>query len=163
MPPEFRREAVSYVILLTPNENCEVLQNVLDFFQAVADHSDENQMTASNLALCFAPSLFYYTQSVTLSSSVRNNSVSPRRRKGNGVPDISDLNENKAAHECLLYMINYQNILFTISKDMLQQCKFSDLDESKPLSILDLGEQPRGWKGYLEESIHALQKEAKDK
>lgn len=162
IPPAFRREAVSYVILLMPNEHCEVLQYILNFFQAITECSSENQMNASNLALCFAPSLFYYNQAATLSANTRHNSVSPRRKKATGTPDTNDLNENKAAYECLLYLIKHQKTLFIVPKDMLMQCKFSDLDQSKPLPLTELGEHA-GWKSYLEDCIHALQKEAKDR
>lgn len=158
---EVRREAVSYVILLMPNEHCEVLQNILNFFQTITEYSSENQMNASNLALCFAPSLFYYNQAATLSANTRHNSVSPRRKRTTGTPDTNDLNENKAAYECLLYLIKNQTNLFVVPKDMLEQCKFNDLDLSKPLPLSELGDN--GWRSYLDECIHALQKEAKDR
>lgn len=145
-----------------PNENCEVLQCILNFLRAVSEESQVNQMTASNIALCFAPSLFYYNQAATLSTSIRMNSVSPRRKKGTGVPDMKELSENKAAHECLLYLIQNQNSLFTVPKEFLSKCKFTVLDESKPVTLSELGEQ-LGWKGYMVACIHALQKEAKDR
>lgn len=165
VPSILRREAVSCVLLLMPNEHCEVLQNVLDFLQAVSEQSEVNQMTASNLSLCLAPSLFYYNQSASLSVGTRTASVSPRRRKGGavvGAPDIKELSENKAAHECLLYLISNQRALFTIPKDMLVQCKFTHLDESIPVPLAKLGD-PHGWRNYMDVCIQAVQKEAKER
>lgn len=68
-------------------------------------------MTASNLAVCFAPSLFNM-------GGVRNPNQTPsprRNRKNIGVPDARELMEQKAAHECLTVMINECKKLFTVS------------------------------------------------
>ena len=40
------------------DENREVLESLLYFLSDMASYHEENQMTASNLAMCFAPSLF---------------------------------------------------------------------------------------------------------
>lgn len=98
-------------------------------------------MTASNLAVCLAPSLFHLhqaTPSTATSSpggsidicgggsggsgsgggshgSSRSASASPRRRKNQmGVPDAKELNENRAAHDCLLYLIREHKELFLV-------------------------------------------------
>lgn len=65
-------------------------------------------MTATNLAVCFAPSLFHL-------STPRSASSSPRRRKTVGVPDLRELNENRAAYECLSCMVSNYKTLFSVS------------------------------------------------
>lgn len=69
------------------------------------------QMTSSNLAVCFAPSLFNMGGPRNISQT-----PSPRRnRKNPGIPDARELMEQKAAHECLAVMINECKKLFTVS------------------------------------------------
>lgn len=46
-------------VLLLPDEHREVLQHLLEFLHNVAENSEYNQMTANNLAVCLAPSLFH--------------------------------------------------------------------------------------------------------
>ena len=68
------------------------------------------QMNASNLAVCFAPSLFH------LSGPRTNQAASPKRsRKNLGIPDQKELLEQKAAHECLTHMILDCKKLFMVS------------------------------------------------
>ena len=49
---------LSSLIKLLPVDNRNVLEYLCKFFKKVADHSDKNKMTASNLAIIFAPSIF---------------------------------------------------------------------------------------------------------
>lgn len=70
-------------------------------------------MTASNLAVCLAPSLFHL--------SVGGAGASPLRRKNtSGTPEQKDLHDNKAAHICLQMMIQQvsciQDHLFVLPK-----------------------------------------------
>lgn len=84
---------------------------LLEFLYQVSTHSTSNQMTASNLAVCLAPSLFHWQL-----APARSSSVSPRRRnKTAGVPDAKELGQNKAAHDCLLTLIKHHRELFTVS------------------------------------------------
>lgn len=67
-------------------------------------------MNASNLAVCFAPSLFNM-------GGGRNPTQTPsprRNRKNAGIPDARELLEQKAAHECLTVMIQECKKLFTV-------------------------------------------------
>lgn len=66
------------------------------------------QMTASNLAVCFAPSLFNFVGSLT---------NSPRRqRKNPGIPEQHELLEQKAVHECFTFMITNCKKLFMVNE-----------------------------------------------
>ena len=129
------------VLLLLPDEHREALHTLLDFLHQVASHAHTNQMTASNLAVCLAPSLFHLHQAAPSTStsspggsidicgggsggsgsgggshgSSRSASASPRRRKNQmGAPDAKELNENRAAHDCLLYLIREHKELFLV-------------------------------------------------
>lgn len=59
LPPDVRPDAVQSAVLLLPDEHREVLQHLLEFLSNVAENAVYNQMTANNLAVCLAPSLFH--------------------------------------------------------------------------------------------------------
>lgn len=126
VPTGNRHEAVKWAVLLLPDQHREVLQFLIAFLNMVASHSKQNQMTASNLAVCLAPSLFHSNpmlspgDSSTLLDSQR--SASPRSRSKRrtksataGSPDAKELTESRAAHDCLLYLINNIDDLVTVS------------------------------------------------
>uniref|UniRef100_T1PIF9 RhoGAP n=1 Tax=Musca domestica TaxID=7370 RepID=T1PIF9_MUSDO len=162
LPTEVRLDAVQSAVLLLPDENREILYALLEFLTLVAANSQYNQMTANNLAVCLAPSLFHSSIS-TGSNSV---TASPRRKaKGSGVPDAKELFEAKASHECLAFMIQNYKQIFTAPKEKLAKCKFGYMEESKPLPLEALGEgmQFHNWRGYLYESTSATIKEGREK
>ncbi|XP_011333146.2 rho GTPase-activating protein 7 isoform X1 [Ooceraea biroi] len=162
VPVDMRPDAVQCVLLLLPDEHREALETLLDFLNHVANNSPYNQMTASNLAVCLAPSLFHFNHSNT-SVTNRSSSVSPRRRKTVGIPDQRELSENKAAHDCLLYLIKMHRELFMVSSDMLTQCHFNYMEESIPVALEELGsELKQDWRGYLYACTTALLKEARE-
>ncbi|XP_050447071.1 uncharacterized protein LOC126849353 isoform X2 [Cataglyphis hispanica] len=163
VPIELRPDAVQCVLLLLPDEHREALETLLDFLNHVASNSPYNQMTASNLAVCLAPSLFHFNHNNTNVTN-RSNSVSPRRRKTVGIPDQRELSENKAAHDCLLYLVKMNRELFMVSSDMLTQCHFNYMEESIPVALEELGsELKQDWRGYLYACTTALLKEAREK
>ncbi|XP_075148117.1 rhoGTPase activating protein isoform X2 [Haematobia irritans] len=162
LPPDVRLDAIQSAVLLLPDENREILYALLEFLTLVAANSQYNQMTANNLAVCLAPSLFHSSIS-TGSNSV---TASPRRKgKGSGVPDAKELFEAKASHECLAFMIQHYKQIYTAPKEKLSKCKFSYMEESKPLPLEALGEgmQFHNWRGYLYESTSATIKEGREK
>jgi len=132
-----QKEAVHYTVLLLPDEHREALFALLDFLCRVSSRSNVNQMSASNLAVCLAPSLFHLGNTGTWSSSHphgggstpsspvtshnRSSSVSPRRNhhqssaaSGVGLPDSKQLGQNKAAHDCLLFLVKHYRQLFAV-------------------------------------------------
>ncbi|XP_043257733.1 uncharacterized protein LOC122400368 isoform X2 [Colletes gigas] len=162
VPVELRPDAVQCVLLLLPDEHREALETLLDFLNHVASNALYNQMTASNLAVCLAPSLFHFNHSNTNVTN-RSSSVSPRRRKTVGIPDQRELSENKAAHDCLLYLVKMHRELFMVSSDMLTQCHFNYMEESVPVALEELGsELKQDWRGYLYACTTALLKEARE-
>ena len=67
-------------------------------------------MNASNLAVCFAPSLFHLC-----GSRVAPGASPKRHRKKDGIPDQRELQEQKAAHECLTEMIVHCKKIFMVN------------------------------------------------
>lgn len=118
-------------------------------------------MTANNLAVCLAPSLFHNS----ISTGAASVSASPRRRKGAGVPDVKELSEAKASHECLAFMIENYRKIFTATKEKINKCNFGYMEESKPVPLEALGEgmQFHNWRGYLYECTSATIKEGREK
>lgn len=150
IPEEYRLDALQAAILLMPDENREVLETLLVFLDDVCRHAQENQMTAVNVAVCFAPSLFQLAVQ-------RSASASPRRRATTvGIPDQRELSENRAAHECLTCMIAEHQKLFQIPVEMMQQCH---LEKYEPATVEELG----NLKSYLDGCLHALLVEAREK
>lgn len=82
-------------------------------------------MTASNLAVCFAPSLFNV---INLKSS--NSPSLLRNKKQTGVPDSKEVLE--PAHECLVFMIDNSKSLFSVSTNL---SKVNFLDASLGLNF----------------------------
>ncbi|XP_023224842.1 rho GTPase-activating protein 7-like isoform X2 [Centruroides sculpturatus] len=160
VPEEQRLDALRAAILLMPDENREVLHTLLTFLNKVYQHAGENQMTATNLAVCFAPSLFHLT-------TPRSASASPRRRKTVVVLDQKELNENRAAYECLTKMILEYKQLFTVSEDMLSNQHMSYLEHCQPATLEEFGrfasKTNSDWKVYIDGCINNMLKEARDK
>lgn len=160
VPEEQRLDALRAAILLMPDENREVLHILLAFLNKVYEHAGENQMTATNLAVCFAPSLFHLT-------TPRSASASPRRRKTVVVLDQKELNENRAAYECLTKMILEYKQLFMVSEDMLSNQYMSYLEHCQPATLEEFGrlasKTNSDWKLYIDGCINNMLKEARDR
>ncbi|RMC22109.1 hypothetical protein DUI87_02982 [Hirundo rustica rustica] len=106
---EQRLQAVQAAIILMPDENREVLQTLLYFLSDIVS-AEENQMTAGNLAVCLAPSIFHLNVS-------KKENTSPRaihKRGTMGKLDQKDLNENMAATQGLSHMITDCKKLFQV-------------------------------------------------
>ncbi|XP_037788845.1 rho GTPase-activating protein 7-like isoform X2 [Penaeus monodon] len=163
LPVEHRLEALQCAILMLPDENREVLMVLLTFLADVAANSHLNQMHASNLAVCLAPSLFHL--------NVGTSGSSPLRRRATGTPEPRDLHENKAAHHCLTLMIQQVSQLQCVPMEMLSNCRFTYLEQSQPVYLEDLGvvgspgvaSVDGDWSTYMNACITSLLKEARDK
>jgi hypothetical protein len=125
VPPPSRHEAVRWAVILLPDHHREVLQFLITFLNVVAANAEENQMTASNLAVCLAPSLFHSSpllspadmnlSDITRSASPRNRTKRRSKSASAGSPDAKELSESRAAHDCLLYLITNIDDLVTVS------------------------------------------------
>ncbi|XP_006874427.1 PREDICTED: stAR-related lipid transfer protein 13 [Chrysochloris asiatica] len=163
VPKEQRLQAVRAAVLLLADENREALQTLLCFLSDVSNMVEENQMTAMNLAVCLAPSLFHL--------NLLKKESSPRviqKKYATGKPDQRDLNENLAAAQGLAHMIMECNQVFQVPLEMVVQSQSSYLEaEIQSPTLEDLGrnleEGGATCHSYLEHLVQGLQKEAKEK
>lgn len=72
-------------------------------------------MTASNIAVCFVPSLFHLSPTRSSSSSPRKIEKERRKTVGVTLPESRQLNETRFAYECLACMVSNFQTLFTVS------------------------------------------------
>ncbi|XP_009332555.1 PREDICTED: stAR-related lipid transfer protein 8 [Pygoscelis adeliae] len=158
---EQRLQAVQAAIILMPDENREVLQTLLYFLSDIAS-AEENQMTAGNLAVCLAPSIFHLNVS-------KKESTSPRvihKRGTMGKPDQKDLNENMAATQGLSHMITDCKKLFQVSHDILLQLSSSYMAADAyphPLADFVCQGESKDLHSYFEQSVQSLLKESSEK
>ncbi|XP_043913035.1 stAR-related lipid transfer protein 8 isoform X2 [Protopterus annectens] len=156
-------QAVQAAFLLLPDENREVLQTLLYFLSDIAS-GEQNQMTAGNLAVCLAPSIFHL-------NVPKKESASPRvsRRRGSIMKaSQKDLNENLAATEGLSHMITECKKLFQIPHDIMLQTRNSYIAaDTHPLPLDEFGRntenEGQDFRVYLDDCIQNLMKEAADK
>ncbi|XP_037126068.1 stAR-related lipid transfer protein 13 isoform X2 [Syngnathus acus] len=132
VPEKQRLQALRAAILLMADENRQALQTLLCFLCDVAARVDQNQMTAANLAVCLAPSLFHL-------SLTRSGALSPRsiqRKYASGRPDQKDLDENMAATQGLAHMITECQRLFQIPDEMVSRSYAEAVLAAPPLDEL---------------------------
>ncbi|KAM4662681.1 LOW QUALITY PROTEIN: stAR-related lipid transfer protein 8 [Discoglossus pictus] len=163
VPKDQRLRAVQAAILLMPDENRDVLQTLLYFLSDISS-SQENQMTAGNLAVCLAPSVFHLNISKKETTSPR----AMRKRGASGKPDHKDLSENMAATQGLLHMVTECKKLFQIPHDVMLQSRNSYVAaDAHPHSLEELcgvseGES-RDFSCVLDASIHTLLQESAER
>ncbi|XP_046529528.1 stAR-related lipid transfer protein 8 isoform X1 [Equus quagga] len=164
LPKDQWLAAAQAATLLLPDENREVLQTLLYFLSDIAS-AEENQMTAGNLAVCLAPSIFHLNIS-------KKDSPSPRiksKRSLVGRPGPRDLTENMAATQGLSHMISDCKKLFQVPQDMvLQLCgSYSAAELSPPGPALAELRQARAagmsLSLYMEESVQELLRDAAER
>ncbi|RUS85538.1 hypothetical protein EGW08_006681, partial [Elysia chlorotica] len=164
VPAPQRLEAMQAAILLLPDENREVLQSILLFLSDISSHSEDHQMNASNLAVCFTPTVFQ------LGRSVPGSPASPKRGRKHGgssnppgTPDPREILEQKAAHECLHMLITECKTLFTVPAHLFRQLQVISLAHEEPGPLHDLGTSTEEVRAFGQERIQLVLKEAHDK
>ncbi|XP_014663105.1 PREDICTED: LOW QUALITY PROTEIN: stAR-related lipid transfer protein 13-like [Priapulus caudatus] len=136
------------------------LSILLQFLYEVTQRRHVNQMTAHNLAVCLAPSLFQ------IGSQMRSSSTSPiRGRRGShgAVPDQRELVENRAACDCLALMIVEQSRLFTVAPLMLFETGLSAMQTGEPASLQEMEDMGAGGqRAHVDACVQGLLKECQD-
>lgn len=164
LPKEQWLAAAQAATLLLPDENREVLQTLLYFLSDIAS-AKENQMTAGNLAVCLAPSIFHLNVS-------KKDSPSPRiksKRSLVGRPGPRDLSENMAATQGLSHMISDCKKLFQVPQDMVVQLcgSYSAAELTPPGPALAELRQAQAagvsLSLYMEESVQELLRDAAER
>ncbi|EPY73498.1 stAR-related lipid transfer protein 8 [Camelus ferus] len=169
LPKDQWLAAAQAATLLLPDENREVLQTLLYFLSDIAS-AEENQMTAGNLAVCLAPSIFHLNVS-------KKDNPSPRiksKRSLIGRPGPRDLSENMAATQGLSHMISDCKKLFQpgvhvpsqVPQDMvLQLCSSYSAAELSPPGPALAQARAAGvsLSFYMEDSVQELLRDAAER
>ncbi|TRY93119.1 hypothetical protein DNTS_007759 [Danionella cerebrum] len=127
-PKDQQFAGVQAAIYLLPDENREALHSLLLFLQEVVACVEENQMTATNISVCLAPTLFHLNCFKRERTSMR----SRQRKYSLGKPDQRDLSENLAATQGLSHMLTECSRLFQIPKYWEEQGAGSFTEDSHP-------------------------------
>ncbi|TPP61935.1 Rho GTPase-activating protein 7, partial [Fasciola gigantica] len=122
IPASGQLDLLRWVLIGLPDENRVVLQKLLYLLNSLVRYAHVTQMSASNLAVCFAPSLFRLI-SAGYASQV-NVGLSPRRiRRTTSGPDPKDLADQRTAQLSLSSMITHAPVLFEISTTVLRRAR----------------------------------------
>ncbi|KAG9265918.1 rho GTPase-activating protein 7-like isoform X1 [Astyanax mexicanus] len=163
-PKDQKFAAAQAAIFLLPDENREALQSLLFFLREVVACMEENQMTATNVAVCLAPSLFH----LNVLKRESTNSRSSHRKYSLGIPDQRDLSENLAATQGLEHMVDECTRLFQMphyweehNASLLPEDALN-VDGSLG-SPLHSGEADRSERSRLELTVQQLLREVREK
>ncbi|CAH8543104.1 unnamed protein product [Heterobilharzia americana] len=155
VPNSVQIDLLRWILISLPDENRVVLQKLLYLLNHLSRHSDVTEMSASNLAVCFAPSLYRLIKPPTLSN--QGVSLSPRRlRRTTSGPDPKDLADQRAAQLSLSAMITLAPSLFQISCSLLNHSTLlTSLTPSPPdlESIIPNGDWPQWIQNSLSDLI----------
>lgn len=165
VPPSQRLEAMQAAILLLPDENREVLQSILLFLSDISSHQADHQMNASNLAVCFTPTVFQLGRSGSGSpaSPKRGRKLGSGNSNSPGTPDPREIMDQKAAHECLNMLITECKNLFTVPAHLFRQLQVISLAHEEPGPLHDLGTSTEEIRAFGQERIQLVLKEAHDR
>jgi hypothetical protein len=110
--PELKEQvrALNLLILVLPDLHQRVLKRLMEFCQKVLDHSSQNKMSLTNIAMVIAPNLFTHL---------------PTRHNMDDVTMAA-----KTSHVVRL-LINYHNILWTVPAELLRQVRYLNECEVK--------------------------------
>ncbi|XP_062513642.1 stAR-related lipid transfer protein 13-like isoform X3 [Corticium candelabrum] len=166
VPREVQLQAMQAVMLLLPDENREALQSLVLFLKDIAEYSSKNKMTAENLAVCFAPSLFSLPGQGQR-HSWDGSSKKPKHKSKGHVKAAKDMNDSAVhANNSLALMIKECDTLFTIPRDYHMYCRFTHLEEGDPVPYDELGNDVDGggnYGRYIDSCVSALLKESSDR
>lgn len=103
--PKDQLRALALVVQMLPQTNQNILQRLLPFLSSVADNADVNKMGVPNLAVVFAPSLFFVKGS-------------------KGQKMLKEVEAQVVAASCVKMMIAHHDDLWTVSPDILAKVRF---------------------------------------
>lgn len=159
VPRQVQLQLLRSIMLLMPDENRVTLQTLLGLLKEVANHSEDNQMDANNLAVCLSPTLF--SNSV---SKVTNHHKSFRKSRAYS-PSVStskEVSDSVSTSQCLAEMIRHCDQLFTVEADMMQVCNFTHLEIADPVPFHELGMDKMGngnYSSFIDNTMTNIAKE----
>ncbi|KAL5109815.1 Rho GTPase-activating protein 7 [Taenia crassiceps] len=144
-----------------PDENRIALQSLLQFLYTLSLRCSLTQMSALNLAICLAPSLFHFSSLLVPSTTVSPllaNFGSRRRKKLDplGGLEPKDLAEQAAAQKCLCALITYAPNIFVVTESIVLKTRLdSDRIETPRLSSV-LSATNGDANSWLQQQVEAL-------
>ncbi|XP_063166222.1 rho GTPase-activating protein 18 isoform X1 [Candoia aspera] len=105
--------ALNLLVLLLPEGNRDTLKVLLEFLQRVIDHRDKNKMNLKNVAMVMAPNLFMF------------------HGLGSKPTEQSELVMAARTANVMLFMIKYQNFLWTIPTFLVNQVRKQNAESQK--------------------------------
>ncbi|KAE8602411.1 hypothetical protein XENTR_v10013981 [Xenopus tropicalis] len=114
-----RLQALNLLVILLPEIHRDTLKALLEFLQRVVDHREQNKMILKNVAMIMAPNLFsvHTYQLKTVDQGALEGAFSAARTAS-----------------VMLFMIKYQNLLWTIPKFIVAQVRRQNIVNQKKLS-----------------------------
>ncbi|NXX45849.1 RHG18 protein, partial [Tricholaema leucomelas] len=106
-------QALNLLVLLLPEANRDTLKVLLEFLQRVIDHRDKNKMTLKNVAMVMAPNLFTFHAFPSKTIEQREFVMAA------GTATV------------MRFMIQYQNLLWTIPKFIVNQVRKQNTESQK--------------------------------
>ncbi|NXX11728.1 RHG18 protein, partial [Podargus strigoides] len=106
-------QALNLLVLLLPEANRNTLKVLLEFLQRVIDHRDKNKMTLKNVAMVMAPNLFTF------------------HGFGSKTIEQSDFVMAAGTANVMRFMIQYQKLLWTIPKFIVNQVRKQNTESQK--------------------------------
>ena len=103
--PDDQLRALALVVQMLPEPNQNILRRLLPFLASVADNSAVNKMGVPNLAVVFAPSLFFVKGS-------------------KGQKMLKEVEAQVVAASCVKMMITHHDDLWVVSPDVLAKVRF---------------------------------------
>lgn len=115
-------------------------------------------MSAQNLAVCFAPSLFQLCPRLAAVSPTRRHKTVGGALSAAGLPNEKELRENQAAQSCLTQMIVDCKRLFIVPASMREQYgqPMIDVCYLDATALSELGKPNGNYRSYLRDCIRTL-------
>ncbi|KAJ8355962.1 hypothetical protein SKAU_G00187560 [Synaphobranchus kaupii] len=106
-------QALNLLVLLLPESSRDTLKALMEFFQRVIDHKQQNKMTLNNVAVVMAPNIFMFKGFRSKISEQQEFAMAT------GTANIVRL------------LIRYQNLLWTIPKFIMNQVRKQNTENQK--------------------------------
>ncbi|XP_037305168.2 rho GTPase-activating protein 18 isoform X1 [Pungitius pungitius] len=106
-------QALNLLVLLLPEANRDTLKALVEFFQRVIDHQDNNKMTLNNVSVVMAPNIFMF--------------------KGfrSKVTEQQEFSMATGTANIVRLLIRYQNLLWTIPKFIMTQVRHQNMESHR--------------------------------
>ncbi|XP_012684846.2 rho GTPase-activating protein 18 isoform X2 [Clupea harengus] len=125
-------QALNLLVLLLPETSRDTLKALMEFFQRVIDHKEQNKMTLNNVAVVMAPNIFMF--------------------KGfrNKITEQQEFSMATGTASIVRLLIQYQNLLWTIPRFIINQVREQNTEKQKQKKA----SKEKGMKRLLKKMTH---------